>query len=237
MTRAEKLITIAENEPKVYEAGMKAENVAFWDAVQNYGNRDTYNYAFAYWDKFEYIHPNHKIVPTNASGCYAMFLSNKGIKKIEAEYFDFSQKPRGTSAATSYGYTFNSCSYLEEIEDIGLVPEFDYSSTFGQCSKLHTIAKIRVDENTKFSNTFNGCTVLQNITIDGTIGQNRFNVQWSTKLSADSLKSIIQALSSTTTGLTITLPTTAQANYEAVYGEGSWSTLTATRSNWTIAYA
>lgn len=234
---AEKLVKIAENESKVYEAGKKAEHDAFSDALLNYGNRDTYNYAFAYWGKFEYIRLKHKIAPTNAGGCYAMFLQNKGIRKIEAEYFDFSQKPRGTNSSTTYGYTFNSCSNLEEIEDIGLIPEYDYNNTFGYCSKLHTIARMGVDANTKYSNTFVGCGELVHLTIVGTIGQNGFGIQWCTKLSADSLKSIINALSTTTTGLTITLPTTAQSNYEAVYGAGSWATLVATRSNWTIAYA
>ena len=234
---AEKLVKIAENESKVYEAGKKAEYDAFWDGMQNYGNRKTYNYAFAYWDKFECIRPRYKIVPIDAGGCYAMFLQNKGIKKIEAEYFDFSQKPRGTNLSTTYGYTFSSCSNLEEIEDIGLIPEYEYNNTFGYCSKLHTIAKMGVDANTKYSNAFVGCGELVNLTIVGTIGQNGFDIHWSTKLSADSLKSIINALSTTTTGLTITLPTTAQSNYEAVYGAGSWATLVATRSNWTIAYA
>ena len=111
------------------------------------------------------------------------------------------------------------------------------SYMFGSATSLVTILKLIVSSTTPFSNTFHNCPELVNLIIVGTIGQNGFDVHWSTKLSADSLKSIIDALSTTTTGLTITLPTTAQSNYEAVYGSGSWSTLTATKSNWTIAYA
>ena len=39
MSIAEKLTTVAENVPKVYEAGKKAEYDAFWDKYQNNGKR------------------------------------------------------------------------------------------------------------------------------------------------------------------------------------------------------
>lgn len=48
MTTAEKLVIIAENEQKVYDAGKKAEYDAFWDEFQDKGNRTDYRYAFAY---------------------------------------------------------------------------------------------------------------------------------------------------------------------------------------------
>lgn len=50
MSIAEKLTTIAENEPRVYEAGKNAEWNAFWDAYQNYGQRVQYPNAFYLWD-------------------------------------------------------------------------------------------------------------------------------------------------------------------------------------------
>jgi hypothetical protein len=102
---------------------------------------------------------------------------------------------------------------------------------------MKTIEKIILKDTVKCSNWFANATGLENVIFEGTIGQNGFDIHWSTKLTAASLESIINTLSSTTTGLTITLPTTAQSNYEAVYGSGSWNVLTATRSNWTIAYA
>ena len=108
---------------------------------------------------------------------------------------------------------------------------------FDNAINLVTIRKLIVSSTTPFSNTFRKCTALKNISIEGEIGKNGFDVSASTNLSADSLKGIINALSSSTTGLTVTLSTTAQSNYEAVYGSGSWATLTATKSNWTIAYA
>lgn len=141
------------------------------------------------------------------------------------------------------------CGTLSQLQNafayssITTVPYLDltncnqYNYIFNNATNLRTITGIKVSEDKAFSGTFAACTSLVDLIIDGTIGHNGFDIHWSTKLSADSLKSIINALSTTTTGLTITLPTTAQANYEAVYGSGSWNVLTATRSNWTIAYA
>lgn len=58
-------------------------------------------------------------------------------------------------------------------------------------------------------------------------------------LTAKSLNSIINGLSSEVTGQTLTLPkyNTVKATYDAVYGEGAWDAIVATKSNWTIAYS
>lgn len=242
MTTAERLKAIAENEVKVFEAGKSAENDEFWNMFQDSGNRTKYSSAFADWSA-EYIRPKYKVVPTHENGLTQMFNNCKGLKKIEAIYFDLSKKPQNLTSTNSnlgYYYTFSSCVELEEIEDIGMIAQNNYYSTFASCYKLHTIAKMGVDENTKFSTTFSSCRELVNLTIDGTIGQSGFNIQYSTKLSAKSLYSIIKALSATTTGLTITLPATSESNYNANPPENApstWSELVATKGNWTIAYA
>lgn len=223
---------LANKIPQVYDKGQDD----LWDFIQDYGNRTSYINGFSNWGA-EYIRPKYKVVPKAVNGVASICEYCKNLKKVEALYFDFSQKSTGTNNNTGYYYSFNGCSLLEEIEDIGLIPQLIYSNTFAYDYKLHTIAKLGTDENTRFSDAFIGCNELVNITIEGTIGQNGFDIHWSIKLSADSLKSIFNALSATTTGLTVTLPTTAQSNYEAVYGTGSWATLTATKSNWTIAYA
>ena len=62
-----------------------------WDVIQANGTRNAYQYAFIYWDT-EYIKPKYKVVPT-AGHCSQIFYSNKKLKKVEAEYFDFSQVP------------------------------------------------------------------------------------------------------------------------------------------------
>ena len=48
MSMGEKLEIIAENVPKVYEAGKQAEQKAFWETYQIKGKRTNWQYAFAY---------------------------------------------------------------------------------------------------------------------------------------------------------------------------------------------
>lgn len=56
MSTADNLNTIAENVPKVFEAGKEAERRAFWEVFQNGGNRTNWQYAFfsVYWDDRTY---------------------------------------------------------------------------------------------------------------------------------------------------------------------------------------
>jgi hypothetical protein len=77
-------------------------------------------------------------------------------------------------------------------------------------SIVHTIECVVLKENgsQKFTTPFQNCTNLKNIIIEGKIGQNGFDVRWSTKLTHDSLMSIINALydySTDTSGTTYTL--------------------------------
>ena len=192
---------------KGYEEGKKAEYDAFWDAFQNYGNRNRYDYAFFQWGG-EVAHPKYKVVPTNAMSLSQTFGESK-LKKVEAAYFDFRNKPIGTYNQQSNYYTFNACRQLEEIEDIGMCDTFHYYSTFANCWKLHTISVMRVAEDTIFSTPFKGSPKLKNITIDGVIGQNGFDVSECKELSTDSIRSIISHLSDTASGKTLTLSRTA----------------------------
>ena len=64
MSIAEKLQTIAENEPKVYEAGKKAEYNRFWNAFQQNGNKRNYRNAFYAWIDETY-NPKYPIVITS----------------------------------------------------------------------------------------------------------------------------------------------------------------------------
>lgn len=189
------------------EIGKQAEYDAFWDGVTNSGNRTDYVSAFRQWGN-EYIRPNIKITPTAVDSKNQTFCECKNLKKIEAQYFDFSQTPIGTRANQSYYYTFSSCDKLEEIEDIGMQADFAYTYSFAYCGKLRTIAKIRAKEETVFNNAFRGDYWLENVTFDGVIGQN-IEFQWSTKLSADSIRNIMEHLSGTASGKTLTLSKTA----------------------------
>ena len=115
---------------------------------------------------------------------------------------------------------------------------------FGWNYSLHTIDKLIVDENTTYTGWFNSTTNLQNLTIEGTIAQKGFSVSACTKLSRASIENIINALSTETNALTVTLSKTAVNNaFETSEGaadgrtSAEWATLIATKTNWTIALA
>ena len=135
----------------LYKTGYDQAESDFWDAIQNYGNRESYNRAFRQWNS-AYIRPKYKVTPTDAGSAVQTFNGNTGLKRVEAECFDFSQKPYVSNSSGAFYYTFDSCSELEEIEDIGIYDGYFYR-TFGYCSKLYTIAKIKVDENTVFTSS------------------------------------------------------------------------------------
>jgi hypothetical protein len=81
-----------------------------------------------------------------------------------------------------------------------------------------------------FSNTFSGCIALENLTMGGTIGQNGFNVSESTKLTHDSLMSIINCLEAKTEGTwAVTLGTTNLAKLTDA------EKAIATQKGWTLA--
>lgn len=224
MSISEKLNIIAQNEQRVYDAGFEAgkaqggtsgsyeegrqaENKAFWDTISQNGNRNDLRCAFYMWD-VEYIRPPYKLIPTDQFSGYMTFSNCERLKKVEKAYFDFSNKATGTNTNASWQYTFSGCYNLKVIEDIGLTPQFSYLYTFRNCQNLHTIEKLRVDENTGFSSAFVNCHELKNLTIDGTIGKNGFNLQYSTKLSKASLLSILNACNIDVVGkgISITLP-------------------------------
>lgn len=113
---------------------------------------------------------------------------------------------------------------------------------FYNCVYLKTIRKLIVSGSVTFESTFYNCKALQSITIEGVIG-NGFNVRWS-PLTKESITSIINALSTTATGKTLSLKKTAvntafgiDVDDETTYPEGSeYYVLRHSRDNWTFSY-
>ena len=210
MTPSEKLVTIAENEPKVYKSGQDE----MWRGILN--DRGNFSQQFKDW-QMEYMRPPQKITPVTAGSANQMLRGNALLKVVESAHFDFSQLQTGTSNAEGFYYTFYGCSSLEKVEDIGIGAVnnvYGFGNTFTNCDKLHTIGKLTLAESTRISNAFNRCLSLVNIEFAGTIGQNGLNFQWS-PLSHDSLMSIINALADksadTSTTWTVTLGDTNKA--------------------------
>jgi hypothetical protein len=91
-------------------------------------------------------------------------------------------------------------------------------------------------------NVFNYCPELEELNISGVIKCNGFDVHWSPKLNKASIESIINALSATESGLTVTFSKTAVNNaFEIDIDDEStwtfeWLALRGTKSNWTFNY-
>ena len=71
MSIADKLLTIAQNQQAVYDAGKQAEYDRFWDEYQKNGTRTNYYYAFAGsgWNTKTYA-PKYPIILDGSVGTF-----------------------------------------------------------------------------------------------------------------------------------------------------------------------
>ena len=107
---------------------------------------------------------------------------------------------------------------------------------------MQRIRKLIITETTTFKIAFTDCGALISIDeIEGAIGNN-LSLAWSTLLNKDSITNLINALSTNTTGLTITFSKTAVNNAFGIDIDDDstwtfeWMALRDTKSNWTFAY-
>lgn len=230
MSVADKLATIAANEQLVYDAGKAAQEQAFWDAYQDNGQRKAYSTAFAGegWSN-ETFKPRHDMAPTQTymmfrqsklSGDLVTLLQGLGIT------LDFSE-------STVLDSAFYYCAGLTRLGVINGTSANNFQLTFAYMLKLVTIDKLvlRPAGDQTFSNTFTSCRALQNITIEGVIGNN-ISFSDSKLLTHDSIISIISCLQDLTgTGNTRTLTLGATNLAKLTDAEKA----VATEKGWTLA--
>lgn len=239
MSISEKLITIAENEPKIYDKGVSDERVKFTNAITDNGTRKNYMYAFAYANysgvRFaEPITPDYYI--------NHMFYSCANLTELPTP-LDFSKILE--TATDSYAYrrsVFAYCRNLEFVPDLNMRVIGGIEEWFIQCRKLHTIELLRVKRETIYNSTFSMCDSLENITFEGEIGQN-ISFADCPKLSTASIVNIFEHLSDSQSA-TLIIKTTAKENMSFPYTSpqtnityNSWDELVATKSAWTISLA
>lgn len=255
-------LIIAENERKVYDAGYEkgkaeggdttaayeqgvadgkqAEYEAFWNNLQQNGNRTDYACTFgAGWNDsiFKPIYDMH------VSSGYMMFRSAgiTDLKNIPVK-LDFSNV---TNA--QYMFQWAKTKYIGEV-NLTSIPGDSSTAQMFAYSAFITIEKLVFkDDGTQAinSNMFTYASALENLTIEGIVGKN-FNLQWSTKLSKASIESIIFALDLTegrpATTVTLSLVAVNKA-FETIEGandgasSGEFSNLCASArvAGWTIS--
>lgn len=267
---SDKLKIIAENEQKVFnsgrdegyqdgygsghgdgytegfDAGKQAEYDAFWDKFQANGKRTRYRACFGgeIWNN-GLLNPKYDMYVNDA--IYMFYFNTMGGDLVE--YFKNIGKVLSFEGAGDKN--LNSVFQYSNFTRVGKMHSSSASwySTFADCAYLVTIDEVgNYDENGNVqltTSTFSNCPALENITIRGKISGST-DFKSSTKLSRASIENIINHLSNTASGKTLTLSQTAvDREFKGVSGadfttvvEGSvsaeWLGLVSTKPNWTI---
>ena len=184
MSLETKLLTIANNEQKVYEAGKKEQYDELWDNIQQNGKRTNYQSGFQRWGNKEII-PKYPIKTTTL---YEMFGYCDNLEKID--WNNISPFSEGYYSA----YLFvRDCKKIKSVDMDLKFSNYQPNSTF-YCSflgatALERIQKIYSEADMVYNMTFVNCTSLKEIRFEGAIGKS-IDFKWS-PLSIDSMKNII----------------------------------------------
>lgn len=101
----------------------------------------------------------------------------------------------------------------------------NFSNMFNGCSGLTTIPQLDTSKGTEFGGMFYGCSALTNLTIAGSINTSGMNLKSATKLSKASITSVVNALSASASGKSITFSKTAiDSAFETSSGAADGST-------------
>lgn len=229
-TQDEKFDTLVPKVSNVYEvgktAGAQSEYDTFWDVFQ--GGEDSYrdySYKFAAgavrstgtkyacWDSRIY-NPKYAMYAKN---CEHMFDGSSGYSN---QYpITNIKKPIYISTTCNYGqYMFYGCVYLTDI------PLLYFEAYTGKTTRSQTV---------NMSMAFYDCKNLTNVTFGGYVRVNNFSLSSSTKLTHNSLMSLINSLEDVTTN-------TSQTSWKISLGTTNLAKLTddekaiATAKNWTL---
>ena len=194
MSISDKLTVVAENVPKVFDAGKLAERETFWESFQGGGKRTQYRQCFYLSTNLEkFFFPKYDIIPTYGTEMFRGAKSNN---------FDLAQRLRdcGVVLDTSKMSEFSMMFYFANIMILpvisfeGVTFAGNLNSTFTNCY-AKTIEKIILPKTVGLANgCFQSCTNLENITFEGTLVGNGLNLQWSPLLSKASIESVINCL-------------------------------------------
>lgn len=238
MSIAEKLQTIAENEQKVFDAGKENANKEFWIAVQTKEDgitpRDNYVYAFYHssWSDKNF-YPIYDIVPTKAERIFAYFGYEKMRVSVGGAAYSLNLVDRleecgvklDFSKCTSmpYAFQYGKISHLGVLDFSSLTGA---SNVFNGAHYLKSIEKIISKDSLAWNTSFAEATALIEIRFEGVIGKN-IDFSPCTKLSYESLMSIIGALKTSGTTYTCTLGSTNLAKLtdteKAIATEKGWT--------------
>ena len=167
-------------------------------------------------------------------------LQENGSDSIDYRYKFFywpndAYRPKYTIRSTkaNMSYVFQNSKIEDTLVDVDCSAATTCGYMFGYCSRMHTIRKLIVSEKNVFGlYGFQSCLALVNLTVEGKFG-NSIDLQWSTLLSKDSITSVVNALSTTVSGQSVTFSQTA---VDKAFNAEEWNALASTKPNWTFAF-
>lgn len=229
MTSVEEQIqTIKDNVDLVYQAGYNK-------GLSNGGGGGSQdNYRKTFWDIYQ-------MNGTRTNYAYAFYSADADSIVWDDTNYD----PQYPLAPTVANYMYAS-SGITEIGVLDLSNCSGCTALFSTSRLLNKIEKLIVSDTfSTVQNMFRNCSELEDVTFEGVLSITGVSLQWSTKLSKSSITSLINVLSSTVTGKTITLSIAAvnaafgiDVNDSSTFPEGSeWHNLRNSKSNWTISFA
>lgn len=219
---------MAEKIPSVYESGQAdgvgkgrisfikdMDNLAYFFSLQNGVSRN--------------MQLLDEIMQADLSNIVAagyMFYQNNAITEI---HFPNTFNPTGVASLC------HSCTKLVRVSGLeNATNVMTATYLFYGCKSLVDAGTIYCSPSTTLGYAFANCTALQEIRIRGTIGV-AINLSYSEKLSKTSIESVINALSTTTTGITLSLSRTAVTSAFGSTTAEKWTNLIGTKPNWTIS--
>lgn len=228
---------MAESIPEVYDKGFEAAKGAYWDDLQQNGNRTDYDYMFSgyYWtpDTFD---PKH--IPVKPERAVGMFANAAKLT------VDLSEEKYKNIIDLSKCSAFSSTFAESGITGVGIIDATLNSNNhinygFNNAKNLKKIEIFRTKEAVRYIQTFHYCNSLEDITVEGVIGNDISFLH--SPLNAKSLVSIVEALSESVSGKTATFKQSAINNAifpvtseKTSITYASWDALKATKQNWTF---
>ena len=229
MNTAERVLRGKKDLDDVLSSGRESGIREKWDkhieALSN--NAFTYGFAGKGWNDETFTPYTDIVMPTarNAGQVFA-YSGITDLKGILEKYGTTLDCKNALSTSSFFQY-----SLVTRVPEIVLERATSISSMFSNATELISIDKLTLPENCTLTSAFDKCASLTEIRIGGKIS-NSLDIHWS-PLSKDSVEDIVNALSDSATGKTITFNKT---QIETLDGNSTWwADLTVPKPNWTFA--
>ena len=217
-----------EGKAEGIEEGKKAEYDKFWDAYQANGSRTKYSSGFAgdFWNDASF-NPKYDIVIGSEIYDADMVFDNTDVTDL-VSVLERNGVTLNTSQAVRFNATFRTAS-TKSLPTIDCSSATSMTMAFYNMPNLEALHLVNVRADCTFDRPIQYCYALTDLTISGTIGNN-IDITGCTKLTHDSLMSIINALENKASG-TWTCKLTATNLAKLTDAEKA----IATQKGWTLA--